>query len=153
MGPVFGVDRQLIRDRTFFVVENEGALIGCGGWSRRRSLFGSNDGSGEPGPVLDPKSEPARIRAFFIHPDWVRKGIARNILAVCEREIREAGFQRIELVATLPGEPLYLAFGWSVTERFNIALRGGLGLPVVRMCKLLAPQMYKKEDAGKRPLF
>lgn len=133
LGPVFGVDRQLIRDGTYFVVENESAIIGCGGWSRRHSLFGSDDGCGDPGPELNPKSEPARIRAFFVHPDWARRGVATSILYACEAEIRASGFRSIELVATLSGEPFYTAFGWSVIERCSIVLKGSLKLPVVRM--------------------
>src|SRR5258707_5676214 len=80
LGPVFGVDHQLIRDQTYFVVEHEGAIIGCGGWSSRRSLFGSNDASQDPGPELDPSHEAARIRAFFVHPNWIRRGVAASIL-------------------------------------------------------------------------
>lgn len=138
MGPVFGVDRQLIRDQTFFVVEHEGMLIGCGGWSRRRSMFGSDDGQDNPGPALNPEREAARIRAFFVHPNWVRLGIATSILRRCEMEIRASGFQKIELVATLTGEPLYTAFGWKVVERESIGMPGGLKLPVVRMTKAAA---------------
>jgi GNAT superfamily N-acetyltransferase len=135
LGPVFGVDRQLIEDGTFFVVEQGGEIVGCGGWSRRRSLFGGDHGRTEPDPELDPRHEPARIRAFFVHPSWARRGIGRSILTACEHAIRDAGFRIAELVATLAGEPLYAAFGYGAVERYEVALTGGLSLPVVRMTK------------------
>jgi len=137
LGPVFGVDRQLIRDGTYFVVERDGRLAGCGGWSRRRSLYGSDEGRAVPDPELEPAHDPARIRAFFVHPAWARRGIGGSILAACERAIEQARFRRIELVATLAGEPLYAAFGYAAAERYEVALGGGLSLPVVRMIKSL----------------
>ena len=138
LGSVFGVDRELIRDGTYFVVENAGALIGCGGWSRRRSLFGGDAGraAGESA-LLDPARDPARIRAFFVHPEWARRGIGRQILSACEQAIAQARFRSIELVATLAGEPLYAAFSFTAVERYDIALPDGLELPVVRMVKVL----------------
>ena len=138
LGSVFGVDRELIRDGTYFVVENAGALIGCGGWSRRRSLFGGDAGrtAGESA-LLDPARDPARIRAFFVHPEWARRGIGRQILSACEQAIAQARFRSIELVATLAGEPLYAAFFFTAVERYDIALPDGLELPVVRMIKVL----------------
>ena len=137
LGPVFAVDRQLIRDGTFFVVEQEGEVIGCGGWSRRCSLFGGDHGREEPDPELDPQRDPARVRAFFVHPAWARRGIGRSILAACECAICAAGFRTVELVATLSGEPLYASFGYGSAERYAVAMSGGLGLPVVRMTKRL----------------
>ena len=137
LGPVFGVDQQLIRDGTFFVVECEGDVMGCGGWSRRRSLFGGDQGRTQPDPELDPERDPARIRAFFVHPAWVRRGIGRSILAACERAIRHAGFRTVELVATLAGEPLYASFGYAPVERYAVPMSGGLSLPVVKMGKRL----------------
>ena len=137
LGPVFAVDGQLIRDGTFFVVEQEGEVIGCGGWSRRCSLFGGDHGRKEPDPELDPQRDAARVRAFFVHPDWARRGIGRSILAACERAIRDAGFRNVELVATLSGETLYASFGYKPVERYAVAMNGGLGLPVVRMTKPL----------------
>ena len=137
LGPIYGVDRQLIRDGTYWVAQAAGAIVGCGGWSRRRSLFGGDGGrAGEDG-LLDPKRDPARVRAFFIHPDWARRGIGRGILVACERAITEAGFRRVEMVASLAGEPLYLSFGYQVAERYALPMAGGLSLPVVRMTKLL----------------
>ena len=137
LGPVFGVDQQLIRDGTFFVVEREGEIVGCGGWSRRRSLFGGDGGRAEPDPELDPQHDPARIRAFFVHPAWARRGIGRSLLAACEGAIRLAEFHTVELVATLAGEPLYAAFGYRPAERYAVPMIGGLSLPVVRMSKRL----------------
>jgi GNAT superfamily N-acetyltransferase len=138
LGPVFGVDRQLIRDDTYFVAEHDSQVVGCGGWSKRKSLFGSDQAraSGDDG-LLNPAREPARIRAFFIHPAWARRGIGRGILAACEAAILGAGFKKIELVATLAGEPLYAACAYLVAERYEVPLKDGLTLPVVRMCKRL----------------
>ena len=135
LGPVFALDRQLIRDGTYFVAEHLGEVIGCGGWSRRKSLFGGDHIRSGPDPLLEPRHEPARIRAFFIHPDWARRGIAKRILEASERAIIGAGFQRMELVATLAGEPFYAAQGYGEIERYEIQLEGGLGLPAVRMGK------------------
>jgi GNAT superfamily N-acetyltransferase len=120
MGQVFGVDRQLIRDGTYFVVEHEGRIVGCGGWSKRPSLYGSDGHRAEPDSELDPKQDAARVRAFIVHPDWARRGIGRSIVTACELAIRAAGFHRVDLVATLPGEPLYASFGYSVIERYEI---------------------------------
>jgi len=135
LGPVFGVDRQLIKDRTYFVTEQYGLIVGCGGWSKRRSLFGSDRGRVAEDAELNPERDSARIRAFFVHPAWARRGIARSILAGCERSILAAGFQSVDLVATLSGEPLYAACGYAVLERYEVAMAGGLSLPVVRMSK------------------
>src|SRR5436190_14128774 len=135
LGPVFGVDRQLIRDRTYFVVEYEQHLVGCGGWSKRKSLFGGDAQRSGEDPLLDPKRDAARIRAFFVHPDWARRGIGKSILAACEAAIQKDGFCHAELVATLAGEPLYASFGYTANERYEIPLAGVLKLPAVRMSK------------------
>ncbi len=137
LGPVFGVDRHLISDGTYFVAEAAGRIIGCGGWSRRKMLFGGDEGraAGEEA-LLDPNADPARIRAFFVHPDWARQGIGRGLLEACEQAAARAGFRAMELVATLTGEPLYAAFAYRVVERYEIPLPNGLTLPVVRMTKL-----------------
>jgi GNAT superfamily N-acetyltransferase len=137
LGPVFGVDRQLIRDATYFVVERDGQIVGCGGWSKRRSLYGGDRHRTTPDPELDPAYDAARVRAFFVHPDFARRGIGRSIMTACERAIIAAGFRNVEISATLSGEPLYASFGCKSVERYEIALPGGLCLPVVRMTKHL----------------
>jgi predicted N-acetyltransferase YhbS len=133
IGPVFGVDRQLIADRTFFVVEDGGAVVGCGGWSRRESLCGSDLGRRSEDAELNPARDAARIRAFFVHPGWARRGIGRSIMAACERAIAGAGFHEVVIMSTLAGEPLYASLGYRVAARSEMGLGGGLGLPVVRM--------------------
>jgi GNAT superfamily N-acetyltransferase len=139
LGPVFGVDRQLIADGTYFVVEDAGRIAGCGGWSRRKAMFGGDRARSGEDAWIDPAHDPARIRAFFVHPDFARRGIGRAILAACEKAVIEAGFHSAELVATLAGEPLYAAFSYEVAERCEVPMNGGLKLRVVRMRKRLAP--------------
>jgi GNAT superfamily N-acetyltransferase len=135
LGPVFGVDRQIIRDGTYFVAGQQGRIVGCGGWSFRKTLFGGDrDRPGED-DRLDPKHNAARIRAFFVHPDFARRGIGRSILVAGEAALQKAGFQSAELVATLTGEPLYASFGYTVVERYEVPMSSGLTLPVVRMAK------------------
>ena len=137
LGPVFGVDRQLIRDGTYFVAESGNDIVGCGGWSQRDSVYGGDAArSGEDG-LLDPALDPARIRAFFVHPAWARQGIGRAILLACEDAIVAAGFRKAVMVATLAGEPLYARYGYTEDERFDIELAGGIALPAVRMSKWL----------------
>lgn len=138
LGPVFGVDRQLIHDGTYFVVERDAVIVGCGGWSRRRSLYGGDGGRAGEDELLDPQRDAARVRAFFVHPDRARCGIGRSIMVACEQAIEQAGFRTVEIVATLAGEPLYAAFGYAVTERYEIPMAGGLNLPVVRMTRCIA---------------
>jgi GNAT superfamily N-acetyltransferase len=135
LGPVFGVDRQLISDRTYFVVEDGARIVGCGGWSKRRSLYGGDRHRLEADPELDPERDAARVRAFFVHPMWARRGIGRSIMVACEQAIIAAGFCKVDIVATLAGEPLYASFGYAVTERYEIAMAGGLTLPAVRMTR------------------
>ncbi|BDI30647.1 acetyltransferase [Capsulimonas corticalis] len=140
LGPIFGVDRQLIADGTYFVVEAAGRIVGCGGWSRRKTLFGGDDGRNpDDDSLLDPTRDSARVRAFFVHPEFARRGIGRRIMSACEDAILQAGFRDVEIVATLAGEPLYAVFGYHESERFEIPMRDGLTLPVVRMRKRLAP--------------
>jgi GNAT superfamily N-acetyltransferase len=135
LGPVFGVDRQLIRDGTYFVAAADGQIIGCGGWSKRRSLYGSDQGRSTEDSLLDPAQDPAHVRAFFVHPAWARRGIGRSIMSACEHAIIAAEFRTVDLVATLAGEPLYASFGYAVVERYEIPMTGGLCLPVVRMTR------------------
>jgi GNAT superfamily N-acetyltransferase len=139
LGPVFGVDRQLIADGTYFVVEEAGRIVGCGGWSRRKAVFGGDRARGGADEMIDPSRDAARIRAFFVHPDFARRGIGRALLAACESAIIAAEFSTAELVATLAGEPLYAASAYEVIERYEVPMSGGLKLPVVRMMKRLLP--------------
>jgi GNAT superfamily N-acetyltransferase len=132
---IFGVDRQLIRDGTYFVVERDGVIVGCGGWSQRRTLSGGDHGRTVEDELLDPQRDAARVRAFFVHPDWARRGIGRSIMTACEKAIVEAGFRDVVIVATLAGERLYTTFGYKVEDRYDLPLGHGLGLPVVRMGK------------------
>lgn len=135
---VFGVDSQLIRDGTYYVVEENDHPVACGGWSRRRTLYGADRAKAGPDPLLDPATEAARIRAFFVHPAAARRGLARMMLAHCTEAARAAGFGALELASTLPGEPLYLSCGFSALERFEIALPGPVSVPLTRMRKTLA---------------
>jgi GNAT superfamily N-acetyltransferase len=125
----------LIRDGTYFVVKQNQNIIGCGGWSRRRSLFGADSERQGEDPLIDPKHEAARVRAFFVHPAFARRGIGRSLMQACESAIRAAGFRAVDIVATLAGEPLYAGFDYQVAARYDIPLRNGTGLPVVRMTK------------------
>lgn len=130
---VFGVDTQLIDDRTYFVIEDGARIVACGGWSRRRTLFGGDQAKHGPDPLLDPAQEPARIRAFFVDPSMARRGLGRALIAECTAAAKQAGFTAMELAATMPGEPLYLASGFTVVERFEIDLPGGIRAPLSRM--------------------
>ena len=132
---VFGVDTQLIADGTYFVAELDGQLAGCGGWSKRKTLFGGDQAKAGEDNLLDPNIEPARIRAFFIHPDFARRGIGKQIIETCEHAAAAAGFRRLEMAATLPGEPMYRAVGYEVIERFDLPFPNGVVLPLVRMGK------------------
>src|SRR5215207_9423918 len=134
---VFGVDTDLIEDGTYFVAEDSGTLVGCGGWSRRKTLFGGDQYSSRDAGYLDPQSEPAKIRAFFIHPDHARKGIARAILARCEDEARAHGFRALELMATLPGIAFYKSCGFSEQGTFDLNLTDAVKLQLVPMRKEL----------------
>jgi predicted N-acetyltransferase YhbS len=139
LGPVFGVDRHLIRDGTYFVATHAGEIVGCGGWSKRKAVFGGDRDRPGGDELLDPACDAAGIRAFFVRPGWTRRGIGRKILHACESALRSAGFNTAELVGTLTGEPLYASFGYSVIERYEVPLANGLALPVVRMSKSVAP--------------
>jgi len=134
---IMGLDTQLIVDQTYFVVEFDGQLAGCGGWSRRATLYGGDATPGRSPALLDPKTDAARIRAMYTHPAFARKGVGRLILALCERAATAEGFRRAELVATLSGEALYAACGYLAIEHFCDA-RGGVAVPLVRMAKALS---------------
>ena len=133
---VFGVDTQLIHDQTYFVAGVGEQLVGCGGWSKRNTLFGGDQAKvGEVDHLINPDEAPARLRAFYVHPEWSRRGIGRWITQACEAAALASGFKRLELIATLPGEPLYAASGYEKIEPFEIPLPDGLSLPAFRMAK------------------
>ncbi len=138
---VYGVDTSLIDDGTYFAAEvpAEGTrhanIAGCGGWSRRRTLFGGDQWHGREELFLDPAREPAKIRAFFVHPSWARRGVGTLILEACERAAIAAGFQRLEMAATLTGVKFYEARGYAQRERIEVHLRNGRSIEVVRMEK------------------
>lgn len=138
LGPVFGVDLQLIRDATYFVFECGEHLVACGGWSKRRAVYGGDRGRPGDDAELAPPHDAARVRAFFVAPAWERRGLGRALLHASEAAILSAGFKRIELVATLAGEPLYAAHGYEVTGRSDAPLPGGLTIAVVRMAKSIS---------------
>ena len=133
---VFGADSQLIRDGTYFVCETDGGvLVAAGGWSRRATLYGGDRMKAAEDPVLDPATEPARIRAYFVDPAWARQGLGRRLFAECLAAARASGFRSLALVATLPGEPLYRALGFALAERFSLDLPDGSVVPVARMTR------------------
>lgn len=136
----FGLDTQLLADRSYFVAESDGELVGCGGWSARRTLFGGDAGPARDGSRLDPACEAARIRAFFVDPAHARRGIGRALLARCEAEATAAGFQAFELLATLPGVRLYAALGYRRIEEVEQALDGGITIRFVRMRREAGPE-------------
>jgi GNAT superfamily N-acetyltransferase len=131
----FGVDTQLIRDGTYFVVQDATRIVGCGGWSRRRTLFGGDTHETRDGSELDPRTDAARIRAFFVDPDHARRGIGRSILERCERDAKSRGFRRFELMATLPGVRLYAAEGYVAEEPVQHSLGQGVTIEFLPMSK------------------
>jgi GNAT superfamily N-acetyltransferase len=142
---VYGVDSQLIADQTYFAVEYRSSehtqarvnaqIVGCGGWSKRKTLYGGDVWSKREDTLLDPAKDAAKIRAFFVHPDWARHGIGSIILEACESAARTAGFRRLEMGATLTGVPFYKAKGYEALENVDVPLSHGLHLPIVRMSK------------------
>src|SRR5262245_16464670 len=134
---VFCVDTDLIEDETYFVADQDGTLIGCGGWSRRKALYGGDQFSNREAGMLDPAADPARIRSFFVHPEHARKGVARKMLSICEREAKGYGFKALELMATLPGIKFYEANGYSRIGNFDLDLADGVKIPFVPMRKQL----------------
>jgi GNAT superfamily N-acetyltransferase len=133
---IMGLDRQLIADGTYFVVEAEGRIAGCGGWSRRATLYGGDHTPGRDAALLDPATAPARVRAMYTHPDFARRGVGRLILGLCETAARAEGFRRLELMATLAGRELYARCGYSDLEAIEDD-RGGAPVPLVRMGKAI----------------
>ncbi len=138
LGNAWTVDRQLIIDKTYWLVENEkGKIIGCGGWSKRKLLFGKSESLNLDKIELKPDFEPARIRAFFVHPEYKRMGIGKELLKICEKEAVLQGFKSLELVATLSGEKLYSANGYIEIKRYEVELGNGIANKVVSMKKVL----------------
>ena len=143
LSQVYGVDTALIDDGTYFAAEipAEGArrakLVGCGGWSRRKTLFGGDQWHDHDELFLDPACDAAKIRAFFVHPEWARRGIGTLILEACERAATAAGFRRLEMAATLTGVKFYEARGYEGRERFDVQLADGRCIAVVRMEKAI----------------
>ena len=135
LGPVFGVDEQMIEDHTYFVVENGSRIVGCGGWSFREAMYGGRASGHAGARRLDPEKDAARIRAFFVHPAYARRGIGSAIMRCCEKAVVEFGFQRGEISATLVGEPLYATFGYHTEKYYEIPLDGAAPLKVACMTK------------------
>jgi GNAT superfamily N-acetyltransferase len=140
LGTVLGLDTQLIRDGTYFVAEvvaddHEQRLAGCGGWSKRRTLFGADRGPGREPELLDPAADAAKVRAIFVHPEFARRGLGTLILARVEAEARAAGFRRFEMGSTLTGFPLYRLKGYLEVERIAVPLKNGETVMVVKMVK------------------
>ena len=130
---IASVDRTLIQDGTYFVIGADGELVACGGWSRRDKLYtGSGEGAGDA-RLLDPATEPARVRAMFVHPDWTRRGLGTRILEACQAAAKAEGFGVLALVATLPGLPLYERFGFVVTERVEVRMPDGTAIACAAM--------------------
>jgi len=134
---VYGVDTQLIADGTYFAVESsdDGEIVACGGWSKRKTLYGGDQYQGREDSLLDPLHDAAKIRAFFVHPRWARRGLGSLILEACEGDAIAAGFTRLEMGATLSGIPFYRAKGYAEIENQSIPLANGETLVIVRMSK------------------
>lgn len=134
---IMGIDTQLIADGTYFVVTDNETIVGCGGWSRRATLFGGDHTKGRDAALLDPTRDAARVRAMYTDPAHVRRGIGRMILDACENAARREGFTRVELAATLAGEPLYRAHGFTLIEPITSRTSTGVEVPLLRMGKAL----------------
>jgi GNAT superfamily N-acetyltransferase len=132
---IMGLDTQLIADGTYFVVEEGSEIAGCGGWSRRATLFGGDHSAGRDAALLDPAKDAARVRAMYTHPDHTRKGVGRMVLDACEAAARAEGFSRVEMAATVGGVPLYRACGYHDIEPFEAVTSTGYRVPLVRMEK------------------
>jgi len=139
LATVYGVDTQLIQDGTYFVAEVERSatalLVGCGGWSKRKTLYGGDQWTGREAALLDPQEDAAKIRAFFVHPSWARRGIGTAILEACENAALAAEFTRFEMAATLTGVALYQARGYEAIENLEVSLGNGESLAIIRMEK------------------
>lgn len=132
---VFGVDTQLLIDGTYYIAEIGQAFVGCGGWSKRNTLYGGDQHKDIEDPLLNPETDAARIRAFFVHPGYARQGIGRQIITICESAAKKEGFTNFELGATLPGVPLYEVMGYAAIERIDASLPDGEILGIIKMRK------------------
>ena len=139
---VFGVDTQLVNDGTYLLVEaisgdsmKKPVIVACGGWSKRKTLYGGDRWRDRQDDMLDPETDAAKIRAFFIHPDWARQGIGTLLLDACESAARAAGFSRFEMGATLTGAKLFAKRGYVAMERLEVPLEGNITLPIIHMAK------------------
>jgi GNAT superfamily N-acetyltransferase len=144
LASVYGVDSQLIADGTYFVVQSKsagGQIVACGGWSKRKTLYGGDVWKAREDSLLDPQTDAAKIRAFFVHPDWVRRGIGTMLLDACERAAMAEGFHSFEMGATLSGVPLCNARGYVSLENLGVPLANGESLPIVRMEKRLPQEI------------
>ena len=148
---VFGVDTQLIADGTYYIIDGPSAPAAAGGWSARRTLYGGDQRKSGSDPRLDPATEPARIRAFFVHPDHARRGYARQLYIASARAAWAAGFRAFELMATLPGEPFYAALGFAPIERVTEVLPGGVEIPFTRMRRAIEPPAVTAPAPGTAP--
>lgn len=141
---VYGVDSQLIADGTYFVAEDVSTgtpiIVGCGGWSKRKTLYGGDQFAGREDSLLDPARDAAKIRAFFVHPEWARRGIGSMILEACENAAVDAGFSRLEMGSTLTGVAFYRAKGYREIEDQQAQLGNGEVLPIVRMGKMVGTE-------------
>ena len=132
-----GLDDQLILDQTYFLIDFEGILVGCGGWSNRKTLFGGNHTPNRSNDFLNPNNDSAKIRAMYTHPDWARKGIGTFILQLAEKEASNAGFKRCELMATLSGIYLYKNRGYKIDEEIFYKSKKGNSVKMFKMTKFL----------------
>jgi GNAT superfamily N-acetyltransferase len=141
------LDMQLIDDGTYFVHEARGEIVACGGWSRRNKLYTGSGSLGDDERLLDPATEPARVRAMFVRGDWTRRGLGRAILDACERAARAEGFKKLVLGATLPGEPLYRAFDFREIERFTVTMPDGVSVEAVAMERPIEPLAVRDAES------
>lgn len=132
---IFGIDTELVDDQTYYAIEEEGEYLACGGWSKRKTLFGGNQFEGREGGFLDPKIDAAKIRAFFVTPEYSRRGLGKTLLNYCETEAIAAGFSKVEMMATLPGVKLYKAFGYQIISEKDLLLPNGISLKFMHMEK------------------
>ncbi len=145
---VFGVDSQLVADGTYYVIEAAGEIVACGGWGQRSTAFGGDQSKSAPERLLDPATEAAKIRAFFVAPELARRGLGTMLMTHCAAQAASAGFATLELVSTLPGVPLYRVLGFAEVEPFDLLLSGGMRVPVVRMRRPVMGSAPRGSDPG-----